>query len=278
MTGPRIPNAPRSRVSSLNPLPGWAGIANRARRTDQLLANESFCTGADVKVEVRSEPITRVRWRDSRSLPTLLRLMARRGDLYENQVTGERAVVLRGDVDGSGLPGLVHLIVQPHGAVVGEHVHPAMDERFRVVSGQLQTRIGERDGRLGPGEEALASAGVRHDWWNAGEVPASVIIELSPAAGLARFEAMIATLFGLANAGHANAEGLPSPLQLALTASEFSDVIQMTRPPRMIQRVAFRVLGAVARRRGLRPTYSEMLRPYATVEPDPTVLAAAGLS
>jgi uncharacterized cupin superfamily protein len=204
--------------------------------------------------------------------------MARRGDLYENRVTGERAVVLRGDVDGGGLPGLVHLIVKPSGAVVGEHVHPAMNERFTVVKGRLHTRIDGREGQLGPGEEALAEAGTRHDWWNSGNVPASVIVELSPGDRLGRFEAMIATLFGLANTGHTNAKGLPSPLQLALTASEYSDVIQMTKPPAAIQRAGFAVLGAVARRRGLRPTYPELLRPHGTVEPAPEILAAAGLA
>jgi mannose-6-phosphate isomerase-like protein (cupin superfamily) len=204
--------------------------------------------------------------------------MARRGDLYENRVTGERAVVLRGDLDGGGQSGLIHLTVSPGGAVVGEHVHPAMDERFKVVSGELETRIAGVTRRLGPGEEALAPAGTPHDWWNAGGVPASVIVELSPGSGLARFEAMIATLFGLANSGRANAQGLPSPLQLALTAAEFSDVIQMTKPPAAVQHAAFAVLGAIGRRRGLRPTYPELLTPHGTIEPDPEILAAAGLT
>jgi uncharacterized cupin superfamily protein len=210
--------------------------------------------------------------------PRLRCLMASRGDVYENRVTGERGVVLRGDVDGGGLSGLVHLTVRPHGAVVGEHLHPAMDERFRVVSGRLQTRNAGTNRQLGPGDEALATAGTPHDWWNSGDVPAGVIIELSPGSSLARFEAMIATLFGLANTGRTNAKGLPSPLQLALTASEFSDVIQMTKPPPVIQRAAFAALGAVARRRGLRATYPELLAPHGTVEPDPEVLVAAGLA
>jgi hypothetical protein len=89
---------------------------------------------------------------------------------------------------------------------------------------------------------------------------------------------MIATLFGLANRGQTNAQGLPSALPLALTASEFSDVIQMTKPPAAIQRAAFTVLGAIARRRGLRPTYPEPLAPHATVEPDPGIPVAAGLT
>ena len=204
--------------------------------------------------------------------------MASRGDLYENRVTGERAVVLRGDVDGGGLSGLVHLTVKPSGAVVGEHVHPAINERFSVVSGRLQTRIAGTDRQLGPGEDALATAGTPHDWWNAGEVPASVLVELSPGGSVARFEAMIATLFGLANTGRTNAKGLPSPLQLALTASEFSDVIQMTKPPPAVQRAAFATLGAIARRRGLRATYPELLTPHGNVEPDAEILASAGLT
>ncbi len=50
--------------------------------------------------------------------------MSRYGDIYENKVTGERAVVLRGDEDGEDRSALVHLTVRPYGAVVGEHIHP----------------------------------------------------------------------------------------------------------------------------------------------------------
>lgn len=191
-------------------------------------------------------------------------------------MTGERAVVLRGDEDGGGLPSLVHLTVRPGGAVIGEHVHPTIDERFQVVAGRLGTRVGGHEGTLGAGEEAVAIAGTPHDWWNAGDDEASVIVEITPPDP--RFEAMIATLFGLANAGRTNAKGVPSLPQLALTASEFSDVIRMTRPPAAVQRAAFAVLGAIGRRRGLRATYPDMLAPHGTVEPEPAVLAAAGLT
>jgi hypothetical protein len=39
--------------------------------------------------------------------------MARYGDFYQNKVTGERGVVLRGDEDSGDQPALVHLVVQP---------------------------------------------------------------------------------------------------------------------------------------------------------------------
>ena len=201
--------------------------------------------------------------------------MSRHGDVYENRVTGERAVVLRGDEDGGGLPVLVHLTVRPGGAVAGEHVHPKVHERFRVVSGTLSTRIAGVDGTLTAGQEALVPPGTPHDWWNAGDEPADVVVEIDPPEP--RFEAMIATLFGLANAGRTDAKGMPGHLQLALIGREFSDVIRFTRPPAAVQAVAFAVLGPIGRRRGLRGLYPEYLRPHGRATPDPAVVAAAGL-
>ena len=67
--------------------------------------------------------------------------MSRCGDLSENKVTGEQAVVLRGDQDSHGQSALVHLTARPHAAVVGEHLHPQRTERFRVIVGRLGMRI-----------------------------------------------------------------------------------------------------------------------------------------
>jgi quercetin dioxygenase-like cupin family protein len=202
--------------------------------------------------------------------------LSRRGDVYENRVTGERAVVLRGDEDGQGLPALVHLTVKPGGAVVGEHVHPRVQERFRVVSGTLGTRLDGVERTLGAGEEATVPAGMPHDWWNAGEDDASVLVELSPPDP--RFEAMIATLFGLANAGRTNAKGRPGALQLALVGQEFADVIRFTKPPPAVQKLLFGVLGTLGRLRGYRGVYPEYLGPHGRATPDPHVAGLAGVA
>jgi hypothetical protein len=89
---------------------------------------------------------------------------------------------------------------------------------------------------------------------------------------------MIATIFGLANDGRTDAKGLPHPLQLALLAREFDDVIRFTRPPRTVQMPLFAALGALGRMRGLSPTYPQYLQPHGRTSPDPEVLARAGIS
>ncbi|HEX6525856.1 MAG TPA: cupin domain-containing protein [Streptosporangiaceae bacterium] len=202
--------------------------------------------------------------------------MSRCGDIYQNKVTGERAVVLRGDEDGRGQPGLVHLTVRPHGAVVGEHIHPQFKERFRVISGRLGTRVDGVERTLEADQEATVAPGTVHDWWNTGEDEAQVLIEFTPLDP--RFELMIGNTFGLANAGKTNARGMPGLLQLALIGREFQDVMRFTRPPRAVQTVMFGLLGSLGRMRGYRGIYPEYSHPHGRTTPDPAVLAIAGLA
>ena len=89
------------------------------------------------------------------------------------------------------------------------------------------------------------------------ERKAVVRVEFTPGE---RFVHMIETMFGLAREGHVNAKGMPSPLQLALTAQEFSDVIVFRKPPPRVQRVLFGALTPIARRRGYRATYPSLSR------------------
>jgi quercetin dioxygenase-like cupin family protein len=202
--------------------------------------------------------------------------VSRCGDIYQNKVTGERAVVLRGDEDSRGQSGLVHLTARPHGAVVGEHIHPQFKERFRVISGRLGTRVDGVERTLEAGQEATAAPGTAHDWWNTGEDEAQVLIEFTPLDP--RFELMIGNMFGLANAGKTNAKGMPGLLQLALIGREFQDVMRFTKPPRAVQAVMFGLLGPLGRMRGYRGIYPEYSHPHGHTTPDPAVLAIARLA
>ena len=96
-----------------------------------------------------------------------------------------------------------------------------------------------------------------HDWWNAGEEEAAARVWVSDGF---RFLEMIETLFCLAQDGHTNSKGLPDPLQLALFATEFRDVLVLRRPPALVQSVLFGLLRPVARARGYRSTYPQYSR------------------
>ena len=179
------------------------------------------------------------------------------GEVWANPVTGERATILElshQNPDGRVTAELTALV----GArVVGEHRHPAIVERFTVLEGELTLKLDGQTTILREGETAVVEAGAWHDWWNASDRDARVRVEITPGE---RFAQMIETLFGLARLGHTNAKGMPHPLQLALFAREFSDVIVFRSPPPAVQRAIFGALAPIARRRGYRATYPQLSR------------------
>jgi hypothetical protein len=65
----------------------------------------------------------------------------RAGELAWNPVTGERGVVLEGPEENDERRLVVELHVSPGGAVVGEHLHPAIKERFEVLEGRLEVKL-----------------------------------------------------------------------------------------------------------------------------------------
>ena len=70
---------------------------------------------------------------------------------------------------------------------------------------------------------------------------------------------MIRNVFGLAQDGKVNKQGMPGLLQLAVFAREFDDVIQLTKPPQIVQRILFGLLAPLARLLGYRGSYPEYL-------------------
>jgi quercetin dioxygenase-like cupin family protein len=179
------------------------------------------------------------------------------GEVQENPVTGERAIILElpwKNPEGRAAAELTALV----GArVVGEHRHPTMVERFTVLEGELTVKRDGQTSILHEDETGVVEPGLWHDWWNASDRDARVRVEAIPGE---RFSHMVETLFGLARLGHTNVKGMPNPLQLALFAQEFSDVVVFRSPPPEIQRVIFSALAPIARWRGYRATYPQLSR------------------
>jgi mannose-6-phosphate isomerase-like protein (cupin superfamily) len=179
------------------------------------------------------------------------------GEVLENPVTRERAVILELPWQNANGRAVAEMTALPGARVVGEHLHPAIHERFSVLAGELTVIRDRQRSTLRAGESAEIEPGVWHDWFNRGAVDAIVRVEVTPGE---RFAHMIETLFGLAQEGHVNAKGMPDPFQLALTAQEFSDVIVFRKPPPVVQRIVFGALAPIARRRGYRATYPSLSR------------------
>ena len=114
--------------------------------------------------------------------------MSKAGDFFQNPVTGEAAIVRFGTEESGGELMVADLYIAPGGAVMGEHYHPAIEERFTLIRGELGVRLSGRATKARPGVMLLVPPGVPHDWWNAGDEDAVVRVEMRPAA---RFEIMI---------------------------------------------------------------------------------------
>lgn len=198
------------------------------------------------------------------------RAPSRRGQIFENPVSGERVVVLTDPLDHPEGVLVAHLHVQPGGRVAVAHRHPIARERFHVLSGEVGFLIGEEERVLGAGEAAEVAPGTLHDWWQVGEREAQVIVEVDPGE---RFVEMVGTMFGLARDGKVDKKGLPHPLQLAVTASAYRDVMTIASPPPWVQRLVFGVLAPIGRLAGRRPSYPQYLYSEQVVEPDPAALA-----
>src|SRR5262245_39899613 len=179
------------------------------------------------------------------------------GEVWENPVNRERLTILERPWDNSAGRAILELTALVGARVVGEHLHPAMVEKFTVLEGDLTVKRNGQTGILRQGETAVAEAGVWHDWWNAGERDARVRVEITPGE---RFLHMIETFFGLARLGHTDRKGMPRLLQLVLIAREFSDVVVFRSPPLGLQRTVFGALAPFARWRGYRATYPQLSR------------------
>ena len=179
------------------------------------------------------------------------------GEVWENPVTREYAKIL--DLPWQNQEGraVAELSALVGARVVGEHMHPSITERFTPLEGELTVKLNGQTSIVRQGETAVVNSGVWHDWWNATNQNIRVRVEITPGE---RFVQLIETLFGLARLGYTDSKGMPHPLQLALIAREFADIIVFRTPPLWLQRVIFGAMAPIAHWRGYRATYPQLSR------------------
>ncbi len=174
------------------------------------------------------------------------------GQTLTNSVTGETLVFRTTSADSKGERVVVETTVEPNGAVAAAHVHPAQDELFQVLGGEVEFRLGKQTLVAKPGDRVLVPAGMPHRFRNVGEETAHFVCEVTPAL---EFEQLIETMFSLAADGKVNNKGMPNPLRLAVIARHHFGDVRLPFPPAWLQRLGLALGAPLGRLIGYRATY-----------------------
>ena len=178
--------------------------------------------------------------------------MIRTGETITNSVTGEQLVFLKTSADTRGEYVLVECTVEPDGAVAAAHVHPSQTERFEILEGTIGFRRGREQLTASAGDVVVVEPGTPHKFWNAGLGKARFRTEVRPAL---QFESLIETMFGLAEDGKTNRNGMPNPLRLAVIAQHHFQDVQLPFPPAWMQRAGLALGAPVGKLLGYGPVY-----------------------
>jgi quercetin dioxygenase-like cupin family protein len=179
--------------------------------------------------------------------------MIRPGDHLENPVTGEVLIFHETAGESGGELVRVETIVEPDGFVAAAHVHPSQTERFNVLEGTVEFRVGGETVQAAAGDEIVVPPGTPHRFRNTGDTEARFLMEVRPAL---KFESLIETMFTLAAEGKTGKRGLPGPLRLAVIAREHFDTVRLPFPPAALQRAALAVGAPLGRALGYPATIS----------------------
>jgi mannose-6-phosphate isomerase-like protein (cupin superfamily) len=119
--------------------------------------------------------------------------------------------------------------VEPGGGVT-PHVHPAMEEHFRVLEGEIEFLSGHTWTKT---DDIVVPAGTRHAYRNPGTTTAHMITEATPPLELEEFLTDVAAL---AQRRRFNRRGLPTSLgaipELARVAQRYRETVELETPLR----------------------------------------------
>ncbi|HEX2740969.1 MAG TPA: cupin domain-containing protein [Rubrobacter sp.] len=170
--------------------------------------------------------------------------MARKGEILENPVTGQRIIFRQTSEDTDGaLLEVESVYTKPTPTRPPVHYHPGQEERFEVLAGDLHVVIGGEGRTLGAGETLLVPPGTTHSMWAEAE-GVRVNWQTRPAL---RTEAFFETISGISRDAKSGGKGSPNLLQAAVITQAYADEFRLARPPWAVQRVLFAVLAPLGR-------------------------------
>jgi quercetin dioxygenase-like cupin family protein len=180
-----------------------------------------------------------------------------------NPLSGERITITATAADTGGVLEW-ELLLAPGGRVPSSHAHPEQEECFTVLDGRMRFRVGGRRIMAGPGDTVLVPPGTVHHFANAGPRPARVAVQTWPALSMLE---LLETAAAMAQAQHAAARRLPSPVDMALFMRDFEREVRAPYLPAALVRAVIRPAAWLARRRGLDARYRGVRSPGGRARP-----------
>lgn len=160
-----------------------------------------------------------------------------------NPATGERITILTSAAESEGAVLRIR-IEEPDQKGAPRHLHPHQEEHIWIIDGAIRRDLPDHSSDvLAAGGEWVLPPGTPHTWVAEGGT-AIIEIEFRPAL---QSEAFLDELTRIAELGQMNSRGVPNPLRVSLLAPRFGQEIEITSPPRPLQRVLFALLAPIAR-------------------------------
>jgi quercetin dioxygenase-like cupin family protein len=145
--------------------------------------------------------------------------------------------------------------VDPGGGVT-PHVHPAMDEHFEVLDGEVSFLAGRKWVTVPAGNDISVPRGTRHAYRNRSQAEAHFVAHVRPPSTLQGF---LEDVTRMSQAGLITRHGIPKGLRgllqgvvLAHSYREMAVLLFPPMPPPALQRVLFPALARLGERRGYR--------------------------
>lgn len=168
------------------------------------------------------------------------------GRVIENPISGERIVIRRTGEDTGGALLAFELYLPPGGHVPAGHVHPEQQERFTIVEGAMEFRLGRRRLVAKPGDTVQIEPGRAHWFGNCGSGEAHAYVEVRPAL---RMQEMFEATEQVSTSGRFLGTRLPRPTDLAMVLLEFERELAVPVVPRRVARMMLAPLAFLGRRR-----------------------------
>jgi quercetin dioxygenase-like cupin family protein len=146
------------------------------------------------------------------------------GDVIDNPAARMKLLLVRTAAETDGEVLEMEAEYEPGSVEPPEHFHPSQDERFEILAGTMEARIGDESKLLQAGEEVFIPAGTPHAMWNGGSETARVAWETRPALRTEEFFRAVAVVAEAAMSGEPLPDDAPSGEALL---AEFRDEFRL---------------------------------------------------